>query len=392
MCVIGGLSYLSYPRCRGHAHRLPTAPGAVDQTVRTAIEGRRSLRCKGTGKGENHRCTLVPVLPSKPWARPQAAGCAGSHGSDCQDGHRGREAPAVQGAEREKITCVDSIHEAEKKLEFRIYLVDNCSPVRPETGVLESLDKKGVIFIQNERNAGYSAGNNIGIKRALEDGCEEVLISNSDVRYETGSISELQTYLQDHPDVGIVGPKIFLRDGSIQKECMMRKTGIREKYLLRTRFYLFFPRLNNSYWGREHDYESEVFQVYAVMGCCFMFSRKCALDVTPLDENPFLYEEELILGISMEKKGWKTVYDPSSVIHHLHGNSTEKVKAFAYTCNICSEIYFCRQYLNMKKWQILPLYWYRSVLYGLKMLRYQDFRKYVGEYVKRTGLELKKIL
>ena len=75
-----------------------------DQTVRTAIEGRRSLRCKGTGKGKNHRCTLVPVLPSMPWARPQAAGCAGSHGSDCQDGHRGREAPAVQGAEREKVT------------------------------------------------------------------------------------------------------------------------------------------------------------------------------------------------------------------------------------------------------------------------------------------------
>ena len=86
-----------------------------------------------------------------------------------------------------------------------------------------------------------------------------------------------------------------------------------------------------------------------------MFSRKCALDVTPLDEKPFLYEEELILGISMEKAGWKTVYDPKSVVHHLHGNSTEKVKAFAYTCNICSEIYFCREYLKMKncKGQIL---------------------------------------
>ena len=153
MCVIGGLLYRSYPRCRGHAHRLPAAPGAVDQTVRTAIEGEKPLRCKerrgrrsqmhsrtrlaldavGTptgcrlrrepwirlsgrlsrerspcgarsGEGEGHRWTLVPVLPSMPWARPQAAGCAGSHGSDCQDGHRGREAPAVQGAEREKIT------------------------------------------------------------------------------------------------------------------------------------------------------------------------------------------------------------------------------------------------------------------------------------------------
>ena len=153
MCVIGGLSYRSYPRCRGHAHRLPAAPGAADQTVRTAIEGRRSLRCKerrgrrsqvdsctgltldavGTptgcrlrreprirlsgrpsrggghcgarsGEGEGHRWTLVPVLPSMPWARPQAAGCAGSRRSDCQDGHRGLEAAAVQGMGRGKIT------------------------------------------------------------------------------------------------------------------------------------------------------------------------------------------------------------------------------------------------------------------------------------------------
>ena len=80
------------------------------------------------------------------------------------------------------------------------------------------------------------------------------------------------------------------------------KNGNQRKIFAQNPFYLFFPRLNNSYWGREHDYESEVFQVYAVMGCCFMFSRKCALDVTPLDETPFLYEEELILGISMEKK------------------------------------------------------------------------------------------
>ena len=51
-----------------------------------------------------YRWTLVPVLPSMPWARPQAAGRRGTDGSDCQDGHRGREAPAVQGAEREKVT------------------------------------------------------------------------------------------------------------------------------------------------------------------------------------------------------------------------------------------------------------------------------------------------
>ena len=115
MCVIGGLLYRFCPRCRGHAHRLPAAPGAMDQTVRTAIEGEKPLRYKerrgrrsqmhsrtrltldavgtptvcrlrrepwirlsgrssrerspcGTrsGEGEGHRCTLVPVLPSMP--------------------------------------------------------------------------------------------------------------------------------------------------------------------------------------------------------------------------------------------------------------------------------------------------------------------------------------
>lgn len=280
--------------------------------------------------------------------------------------------------------CIESIFSAESEMNFRIYLVDNCSPLRPDAVWLERATEKGVVFIQNDRNTGFSAGNNVGIRRALDDGCNAVLISNSDVRYEQNSISKMYQYLADHSEVGIVGPKIVLRDGSIQRECMMMKTGIREKYLLRTRFYMFFPKLNRQYWGKEHDYEKESFFAYAVMGCCFMFSRDCALAVTPLDETPFLYEEELILGIAMEKAGWKTVYYPESVIHHLHGNSTEKVKAFAYTCNICSEIYYCSRYLGMKRGQILPLYWYRTLLYGLKALRYSDFKEYRREYRART--------
>ena len=285
--------------------------------------------------------------------------------------------------------CIESIRTAEQMLDYRIYLVDNCSPVRPDSEWLQRIRQEGVQFIQNEQNCGYSAGNNIGIRQALADDCDAVLISNSDVRYEKGSISKMYQYLQKNPKTGIVGPKIVLRDGSTQKECMMKKTGIREKYLLRTRFYMLFPKLNNEYWGKKHDYERETFPVYAVLGCCFMFNRQCALEVTPLDETPFLYEEELILGIVMEQAGWETVYYPESVIYHLHGNSTEKVKAFAYTCNVCSEIYYCSRYLGMKRWQIAPLYWYRTLLYGLKSLQYQDFRQYRKQYRERTKKSLK---
>ena len=284
--------------------------------------------------------------------------------------------------------CITSLHKAEPKLRCRIYLVDNCSPKRPTDKFMEFLNEKQVIFIQSGINSGYSAGNNLGIKRALDDGCDSILISNSDVRYEKESVTLLFRYLQTHPDVGIVGPKIIRENGTIQKECMMVKTGIREKYLLRTRLYIFFPRYNKKYWGRNHDYNQETFRVYAVLGCCFMISRECALKVTPLDEKTFLYEEELILGICMEQAGWKTIYYPKSVIHHLHGKSTQNVKAFSYTCNVCSEIYYCRKYLQMERWKVIPLFCYRSVLYIVKCLNSADFRGYWKQYQIRTKQEL----
>lgn len=287
---------------------------------------------------------------------------------------------------RDTRACIESIQQAEPEGSYRIYLVDNASPQRPEPELRAYLQKSQVVFIQSDFNRGYSAGNNLGIRRALDEGCDYVLISNADVRYEQGSIAKLRRYLENHLEVGIAGPKIILGNGKIQRECMMFKTGPREKYLLRTRFHIFFPRYNRRYWGREHDYERETFPVYAVMGCCFMVSRPCALEVFPLDEHTFLYEEELILGIRMEQAGWKTVYHPESVIHHLHGQSTQNVKAFAYTCNICSEIYFCRQYLGMSRRQILPLYWYRTALYFLKSLRSKDFvreRKNYFLYTRR---------
>ena len=286
--------------------------------------------------------------------------------------------------------CIQSICRSEQSAGYCIYLVDNASPERPSAAILRYLRETGVRLLQSDRNCGYSAGNNIGIKKALEDGCDAILISNTDVRYEPGSISGLKSYLDAHPDVGIVGPKIILGDGKLQRECMMFKTGPREKYLLRTRFHIFFPGYNRRYWGREHDYDRETFSVYAVMGCCFMMSRACALDVTPLDENTFLYEEELILGIHMERAGWKTVYYPGSVIHHLHGKTTERVKAFAYTCNVCSEIYYCREYLGMKRWEIWPLYGYRTAVYWGKCLCNREYQNGKKKYIYETFEEMRK--
>ena len=123
-----------------------------------------------------------------------------------------------------------------------------------------------------------------------------------------------------------------------------------------------------------------------------MMSKLCANDVTPLDEHTFLYEEELILGRIMEKKGWKTVYNPCSVVYHKHESSTGGIRknAFAYMCQVCSEIYYCKRYIGVKNVTIYPLVCYRTVLYIARMFRIKMFRQYWKCYIGTVVREMKK--
>lgn len=285
------------------------------------------------------------------------------------------------------LRCIKSIYENPPIEEYRIILVDNASPCQPEYDLQEILGLYNVIYIENEKNLGYNAGNNVGIAKALEIGCEYILISNNDVRYFPGSIQAMKRELDSDRKIGIVGPKILDENGVIQKSNLCRKTGLKEKYMVRTRANAMFRKSHASYFGFDRDYDKR-FEVYAVLGCCFMMSRICAMQVTPLDEYPFLYEEELILGIHMEEHGFRTVYNPEAVIEHLHGKSTSQVRAFSFAHNVRSEIYYCRKYLKAKKAAILPLYYYRVILYLIRCPQYKDFRQNLRWFLNMTKDEL----
>lgn len=285
--------------------------------------------------------------------------------------------------------CIESIAANPPTGRYQIILVDNASPNKPEYDLEELVARHNVIYLHNEVNKGYNAGNNVGIARALELGCEFILISNNDVQYHPGAIQTMRDYLQQHPGVGIVGPKVIDCNGIVQRDSIFRRTGMREKYLVRTRIHAICRNRYRSYFGWNRDYDKRQEDAYSVLGCCFMMSAKCAGDVTPLDEYPFLYEEELILGIRMEEAGYRTVYEPAAVVSHLHGESTGRCKAFSYGHNVRSELYYCREYLHAKAWQVRPLYCYRTALYLLRCIRIRDFRQRWRWYCKVTGEELR---
>ena len=286
----------------------------------------------------------------------------------------------------ETQACIKSILQYPPEEDYTIFCVDNGSKAGPDEQTAELLRLPNIKTIYNPENIGYAAGNNIGIKAAKEIGCDAILISNNDIRFFEGTISGMYRYLLSHPSVGIVGPKIIDRNGNTQKANVCFRTGMKEKLLLRTRFHIFFPNYNKKYWGLNHNYDLEAFPVYAVLGCCFMMSKICADEVTPLDEGTFLYEEEFILGIHMERTGWKTMYVPQFSIQHFHGSSTKQVKSFAYTCNVKSEIYYCKKYLNASGVSLWILYFYRIVIYLLHCLHVVEYRKELKKFMKETWL------
>lgn len=279
--------------------------------------------------------------------------------------------------------CIESIYKVARNLNYRIYVVDNNSSIAPSAEMRNKLKGKNITFVENDENKGYAAGNNVGINLALNDNCSHILISNTDVIFHEDSIENLAKYLDNNNQVGIVGPKIYNSAGEKQPVGRCFKTGIKEKYLINTPMRHLFKKLSNSFYCKDKNCD-EIVAVHAVSGCCFMMSYRCAKDITPFDENTFLYEEELIIGINMEKKGYLTHYIPYSEITHAEGQSTKEIKSFSYRCFVESELYYCKKYLDAKLIQIIPLYLIRTVGFLKRASSNKDFRASFWKYLKGT--------
>lgn len=282
------------------------------------------------------------------------------------------------------IRCMESIKDTIGEIPYHIYLVDNASPILMPEICQNYLAKhrETVSFLQAAENRGYAAGNNIGIRQALDDNCEFILLTNNDIVFTSESISNMLVAFKSRK-VGIVGPKVLNTDGNIQVSRCAMKTEMREIFQVFTVAKKVFRRKYRRYYCLDQKIDKPSV-VYYVSGCCFMMSRVCAEAVTPLDEGTILYDEEPILGIHMEEKGFQTLYYPDSVVIHRHGATTMQIQPFMYQCICQSELYYCSHYLHAKKWQLWLLYHYRRTLYRIRSRKDEKLKEYWDEFDRQT--------
>ncbi|NND94395.1 MAG: glycosyltransferase [Flavobacteriales bacterium] len=216
--------------------------------------------------------------------------------------------------------CLNSVLKASEGIEYEIIVVDNASV----DGSLDMMQRRfpDVHLIANKDNRGFSKANNQGI---LESKGEYVLLLNPDTVVEEETFTTCLEFMEKHENTGGLGIKMLDGKGNFLPES---KRGLPTPSVAFYKIFglsSLFPRSKkfNRYHLGHLDPDS-IHEVEILSGA-FMFLRRSALDeVGLLDEDYFMYGEDIDLSYRLIKGGFKNYYLPHTRIIHYKGESTKK--------------------------------------------------------------------
>ncbi len=215
--------------------------------------------------------------------------------------------------------CLDAVFAYPPAGEFDVWVVDNGS----SDGTLAMLrqDFPQVKLIENQANIGFARANNQAIQQSSG---RYVLLLNPDTEVNPDALQQLVQFLNDHPPVGAVGPRTLNPDGSLQPSAYPAPTLAREFWRL---FHLDVIRPYGVYRQAGWDVRTPR-RVDSLLGACLLIRRQALLQVgTLLDEQYFMYSEEIDLCYRLACAGWLLYWLPQAQIVHFGGQSTRLVAA-----------------------------------------------------------------
>ena len=272
--------------------------------------------------------------------------------------------------------CIDSVQRAIKGLEAEIYVVDNHST----DGSVDYLKRRfadTVTLIECNHNQGFAKANNIAIRQSSG---EYVLLLNPDTFVGEDSIRQVVDFMDAHPKAGGAGVMMHNADGTVARES---RRGLPTPYVSLLKMLGFSKRYYMS-----HLSWTEPGWIDVVSGAFMMLRRSALEKVGLLDENFFMYGEDIDLSYRIQKGGYENWYVPSNILHYK-GESTQK-STFRYVHVFYQAmlIFFRKHYGHLSFFVVLPI---KMAIYGraflalFQMLSMQ-LRRYLGDYGKREDI------
>ena len=201
-----------------------------------------------------------------------------------------------------------------------VFVIDNAST--DASADMVAAEFPWVSLIRAPRNGGYAYGNNLALRRCQG---EMVLLLNPDTLLPAGAIQTLVQKLRDHPEAGIVGPKLLRPDGSMHLACRRSFPTPPVAFYRLSGLSRLFPRSRRfGQYNLTYADPDQAMEVDAVCGACLLIRRAVLDRIGLLDERFFMYGEDLDWCLRARQAGWAVRYEPQVVVRHQHGAASRK--------------------------------------------------------------------
>jgi GT2 family glycosyltransferase len=251
--------------------------------------------------------------------------------------------------------CIQDIYHYAGGLQYEILVVDNASS--DDSVAMVQREFPQVKVIQNRENGGFSKANNIGIRQAQG---RYYLLLNTDAFVHPGALETMVRFMDDHPEAGAGGCRLYYEDGSLQRSCTSFPTLATELWQA-----LWLDRLLprsqvfGKYWMSYWDF-NDIRAVDSIMGAFMVLRREAIDEVGLLDEGYFMYSEEVDLCYRLKKAGWTVLFTPQAKATHIWGGTSKRVqKETTFLRLYESRIRFFRKHYGE-----IPAFLFKIILFG----------------------------
>lgn len=253
--------------------------------------------------------------------------------------------------------CIDSL----KKIDYEnheIIVVDNGS----KSDVVRLEKESGITLIKNEKNLGFAEGNNVGIRYALKNGAEYILLLNNDTVVNHTFLTRLVTEAEKDEKIGIASPILYFFD---------RKDRV---WYGGAKFNFFHGDARHKKLNKKDKGKYKVEKTGYGSGAAFLIKKEVIDKIGLLCSDYFIYYEEADWSIRAKRAGYDIIFVPQSKVWHKVSSSTKKASPFMIEYNIRNRMIFMKRNAHFYHWPTFLFFYYFEftifVLFKLLLLNF----------------------
>jgi GT2 family glycosyltransferase len=238
--------------------------------------------------------------------------------------------------------CLDSVQRALEGIESEVFVVDNHSS--DDSVEVIGRDYAWVHLINNKENLGFSKANNIAIRQAQG---EYILLLNPDTVVAEDTLKGVIGFMDNHPQAGGAGVRMHNADGTLAPES---RRAIPTPFVAARKMLGFTKRYYMSYlpWNKPA-------QIEVVSGAFMMLRHKAIYEEGLLDEDFFMYGEDIDLSYRLLKGGWQNWYLPYDIVHYKGQSTSKSDFRYVHVFYQAMLIFFRKHYSHLSFFFSLPV-------------------------------------